>query len=117
MCSIKQDGNYAENNKSTFAFCMNIYFLMHDALFHLQRGSSLDILPRENISRRLWHLLGHQALPWNMALIMMGNMAYGLERDGAKSEEHDHETLEIFIEVPGVNVTLRVKNSLRSLGE
>ena len=96
---------------------MNIYFLMHDALFHLQRGSSLDILPRENISRRLWHLLGHQALPWNMALIMMGNMAYGLERDGAKSEEHDHETLEIFIEVPGVNVTLRVKNSLRSLGE
>merc|ERR1719500_1320263 len=79
---------------------MNIYFLMHDALFHLQRGSSLDILPRENISRRLWHLLGHQALPWNMALIMMGNMAYGLERDGAKSEEHDHETLEIFIEVP-----------------
>ena len=32
-------------------------------------------------------------------------MEHSLGHDGAKSDEHDHETLEIFIEVPGVNVT------------
>ena len=37
------------------------------------------------------------------------DVEHGLDHEGAKSEEHDHDTLEISFGVPGINVTFESK--------
>ena len=84
---------------------MNIYFLMHDALFHFQRGSSHDIPPygRERVRETLLTFGSPKTPVENLALIMMLNMALNTLMQNLRNMIVEQEIS--LLKFQGANVT------------